>query len=146
MCLGALRGEHSLKVARSARAVQRLSLTHDERIALFQEWVLPLLIFPARAYFPTDSVVAKLANVYKVALRLNSWGLTLPILAHTPAQGGNNLPQPRTFLMWQHTTAFVKFLHEPNAVPSLSRAHMRAWSASHGVNTIPRPCPGCNSA
>ena len=26
MCLGALRGEHSLKVARSARAVQRLPL------------------------------------------------------------------------------------------------------------------------
>ena len=44
-----------------ARAMQRaefmrtLPLTHQERVALFQEWVLPLLIFPARAYFPTDA-------------------------------------------------------------------------------------------
>ena len=77
-----------------AHYMRTLPLTHDECIALFLEWVLPLFIFPAWAYFPTDSVVAKLANVYKVALRLNSWGLTLPILAHAPAQGGNNHPSP----------------------------------------------------
>ena len=41
-----------------ARAMQRaefmrtLPLTHQERVALFQEWVLPLLIFPGQGVFP----------------------------------------------------------------------------------------------
>ena len=56
-----------------------LPLTMPERIHLLQEWILPLMIYPARAYFPTEDVCTKLANVYRVTLRLSSWGLTLPI-------------------------------------------------------------------
>ena len=44
-------------LARTANRVffmRLLRLTFSERIALFQEWVLPLFVFPARAYFPTD--------------------------------------------------------------------------------------------
>ena len=69
-----------------------LQLTQDERVALFQEWVLPLFIFPARAYFLTDPVVAKISVIYKVALRLNSWGLTLPIMALPPLREGTTYP------------------------------------------------------
>ena len=81
-----------------AHFMRTLQLSHEERIALFQERVLPLLIFPARAYFPSDMVVAKVTKVYKVALCLNSSGLALPIVAHEPAKGGNNMPPPWTFL------------------------------------------------
>ena len=35
VCLGALRGEHSLKVARSARAVQRLPLSKYANRSIF---------------------------------------------------------------------------------------------------------------
>ena len=45
-----------------------LQLTQDEWVALLQESVLPLFIFV----------------IYKVALRLNSWGPTLPIMALPP--------------------------------------------------------------
>ena len=36
-------------------------------------------------------MLAKILNVYKVTLRLNGWGLTLPILALPTAEGANNL-------------------------------------------------------
>ena len=113
----------------------------EERIALFQEWVLPLFIYAARAYFPTDYVIAKVTNVYRVTLRLTSWGLTLPILAMPPSAGGNHLPHPRAFLLWQHATAFFKYLHEPQAAPSLSGLHLRAWAKAHGVSLDPRFLP-----
>ena len=71
--------------------------TQDEWVAPFQEWVLPLFVFPARAYFPTDTVVAKISVIYRVALRLNSRGLALPIMALPPNQGGYHLP-PATHL------------------------------------------------
>ena len=87
------------RAANRAAFMRLLSITFSERIALFQEWVPPLFIFPARAYFPTDQVVAQLAVVYKTALKISSWGLTLPILESPPSVGGNNLPRPRTFLL-----------------------------------------------
>ena len=58
------------------------------------------MIYPARAYFPTEDVCTKLANVYRVALRLSSWGLTLPILQLRPKMGGALLPKPSLFLLW----------------------------------------------
>ena len=110
-----------------------LPLTQDEGVALFEEWVLPLFIFPARGYFPTNQVVAKLSVIYKVALRLNSWGLTLPIMAMPPTLGGNRLPEPPTFLLWQHATPFVLSKVEPQGVLALSRRHFETWAHHHGV-------------
>ena len=58
--LGVLVGHVSSEEAYApliARALHRahymrtLPLSHEEHIALFQEWILPLQIFPARAYF-----------------------------------------------------------------------------------------------
>ena len=69
-----------------AHFMSNLPLTQDERVALFL-WVLPFFVFHARGYFPTDHVVAKLSVIYKVTLRLNSWGLTLPIMAMPPKPG-----------------------------------------------------------
>ena len=53
------------------------SLTLPERVALLQEWILPLLIVPARPYFPTKEVCSKLADIYRTALRVSGWGLIL---------------------------------------------------------------------
>ena len=85
--------------ASRAAFMRLVPLTFSKRIALFQEWVLPLFIFPARVYFPTNQVVAQLAVVYKTALRISSRGLTPPILQSPPSRGGNNLLRPRTFLL-----------------------------------------------
>ena len=122
-----------------ARAMQRaefmrtLPLTHHERVALFQEWVLPLLIFPARAYFPTHAVISQVSVVYKTALCLTSWGLTLPILELRPGLGGDTLPRPSKFSLWQHATAFMLSRQESTVVPPLSRSHLRTWASTFGV-------------
>ena len=129
------------RASAKAHFMSHLQLTLDERVALFQEWVLPLFIFPARAYFPTDSVVAKLATIYKVGLHLNSWGLTLPILAMPPTAGGGHLPQPRTYLLWQHATPFVVSRNEPQKVPALSGQHMMEWTRAFGIELDGRFLP-----
>ena len=67
--------------------------------------MLPLFIFLARAYLPTDAVVSQVAAIYWTALRVSSWGLTLPIQELLPTLGGKHVPQPRTFLLWHHATA-----------------------------------------
>ena len=113
--------------------MRTLPLTHQERVALFQEWVLPLLIFPARAYFPTDAVISQVSAVYKTALCLTSWGLTLPILELRPGLGGDTLPRPSKFLLWQHATAFMLSRQESTVVPPLSRSHLRTWASTFGV-------------
>ena len=74
--------------------------------APFDEWIPPLFIFPARAYFPIDTVVAQLAALYRTAPGIISLGLTLPFLEPSPSQLGasrhpvigiNPLPFPMAF-------------------------------------------------
>ena len=60
--------------------------------------MIPLLIFPARASIPTEEICTNVANVYHVALRVSSWGLSLPVLELPQHLGGHLLPQPRTYL------------------------------------------------
>ena len=60
MCLGALRGEHSLKVARSARAVQGFPLgTNQSRLVLF---------FGPASLSPTGTAEAASRTSAKVSL------------------------------------------------------------------------------
>ena len=98
-----------------------------KRIALLQEWILPLLLYPARSYFPIEEVRSKLAGIYRTALRVSSCGLTLPILAQPPREGGYHLPQPRAYLLWQH--AFQPGCH-PVPVKSLFSSFSSAVSTS----------------
>ena len=103
------------RAANTAAFMRLLPLMFSERIALFQAWVLPLFIFPARAYFPTDQVVAQLAVIYRTALRISSWGLTLPILESPPSLGGGQ-PAPAA-----HVSPLPAC--DPLPAPPISRSH-----------------------
>ena len=79
--LGVLFGEVSPEKAYApllARAQARASyaaslrLTLPECIALLQDWILPLLIYPARSYFPTEEVCSKLVDIYRTTLWVSS--------------------------------------------------------------------------
>ena len=83
-----------------AYAMQKWDLSLDERVALLQQWILPLLVFPARVVYPTEQVISSLRTVYHIALRLNSWSLTVDILSLPKIEGGCCLPTPRSFLLW----------------------------------------------
>ena len=119
-----------------ARAIfaAHLPLSLPERVALLQQCIIPVIIFAARSYFATEEVCAKLANVYRTALRLSSWGLTLPIKELPPNEGGYLLPQPRTYLLWQHATHFVLSRHTPPPVPNLSQLHFQQWTQRFGIS------------
>ena len=92
-----------------ACAMQKWDLSLDERVALLQQWILPLLVFPARVVYPTEQVISSLRTVYHIALRLNSWSLTVDILSLPKIEGGCCLPTPRSFLLWQHASSYVHF-------------------------------------
>ena len=71
----------------------------------------------------------------------NSWGLTMPIMAMPPKLGGCHLPQPRTFLLWQHATPFVLSRQEPQRVPALSKHHLESWAKLYGISLDGRYLP-----
>ena len=79
--------------------------------------------------------------MYLAELRPDSWSLTLLQLKRTLQQGGINLPQRRTFLLWQHTSAFVSFVHQPEMFRGAVGEHFRTSAASHGVVVTPQMLP-----
>ena len=121
------------KALARARSVAHFDLDLSERAELLQTWILPIFAFPAKAYFPTPSVCLSVCSVYLAALRLNSWSLTLPHLERTKQQGGICLPQPRTYLLWQHASAFVTYVHSPDRFRGAVGDHFKKWASNHGV-------------
>ena len=65
---------------------------------------------PARTVFADDNVISTLTLIYPVSLRLNSWGITQPILSLPKQQGGYALPAPKEFLHWQFSTLLARLL------------------------------------
>ena len=78
----------------------------------------------------------KLANVYRVTLRLSSWGLTLPILQLPPKLGGALLPKPSLFLLWQPATHFVMSRHDTSKLSPISAQHFNGWAKRFGVQAV----------
>ena len=80
-----------------ARATGRAGMMHnwdltlEERQALLELWITPLLLFPASVVAPDKHVITAVNNIYLMALGLNSWGLTIKILAQTLDLGGTRL-------------------------------------------------------
>ena len=81
-----------------AHFLRSLPLGLNERVLILKIWNLPLLNFTARAYYPSGSVVAQLRDIYWIALKLNSWFVTLPILSKKPGEGGYNVLHPEAIL------------------------------------------------
>ena len=74
-----------------------------------------------------------LRTVYSVALRLNSWGITPSILSLPKALGGFSLAQPRTFLLWQHSTPFVHSIRSPCNFSKFLYDDLRIFALKHGI-------------
>ena len=74
---------HALhKAIGRAFAMQSRSLSLLERVHLLELWILPLLVYPARIVFPSAGVISTLKTIYQVALKLNSWTITMDTLSH----------------------------------------------------------------
>ena len=106
----------------------------EERISLQQQWILPLIVYPARVVYPKEQVISTLRTVYQVALRLNSWSITLSVLSLPKVKGGHNLPTPTSFLLWQHASSYVHFhksLHVSLSVQPFPRLGQKHWSGTY---------------
>ena len=133
---------HALQKAMGrAFAMQSWDLSLAERVLLLKLWILPLLIYPARVVFPSDPVVSALRTVYQVALKLNSWSITLDILSHPQHKGGYNLAAPGTFLYWQHASALVAYVKDPLSVPSILHTSFQPFAADLGITLSPASLP-----
>ena len=75
------------RMMQRARQMAALPLGLEEKAYLFSSWIAPVCYLPARAYRPTEHVLSQLNLVHKIALGLNNWHLTMPIL-QLPARGG----------------------------------------------------------
>ena len=88
---------------------------------------------PSQVVFPTDIVISTLKIVYNAALRLTLWDLTHDILALPRNEGGYSLPQPKTFLYWQHSTVFLQYVKDPLLLPAPVTASFKRFALLHGM-------------
>ena len=116
-----------------AYSMRSWELSLPERIELLKLWILPLLVHPARAVFADDNVISTLTLIYHVSLRLNSWGITQPILSLPKQQGGYALPAPKEFLHWQFSTLFARFLNNSSLIPSTIVSGFQPFQIKHGI-------------
>ena len=90
-----------------------LALSLLEGVQLLKLCIHPLLVYLARIVFPSTGVVHQLKTIYQLTLELKSWGVTTDIFSHNPDTGGYGLAPPKTFLYWQHATAFMNCANNP---------------------------------
>ena len=84
--LGHVTSEQSFSVALKkalarAHAMRSLELSLEGWVELLKLWILPLIVYLARAVHADENVCSALTLIYHVALNLNSWGITQPILS-----------------------------------------------------------------
>ena len=116
-----------------ASAMVHWSLDLELRQQLLELWIMPLLVAPARVVQPSQEVISAVTTIYHTALRTNSWGLTHRILAQPEELGGIGLVPPKTFLFWQHASAFVRMLDGPTQRDHVTVKAYDSWASQLGV-------------
>ena len=127
---------------RRARIASTLSLTLIERALLLKIWILPVMAWTAKAYYPPHLVTRQLALVYKLALRESDRGLTFPILSQPHDRGGGTAPPPPPAFLWhQAAYPFVQLIKHPEHFLPSVREHFKSWCGKIGLSHEPRHLP-----
>ena len=105
------------KATGRAFSMQSWSLSLADPVEFLQSWILPVLVYPARVVYPSDNVAEAVKTIYRVALKLSNWGITLDILSQGKDQGGLELAPPDTFLLWQFSTIFIRHIYKAEVIP-----------------------------
>ena len=116
-----------------APTLATLPLGMEERAYLFATWVAPVVYLTARAYAPTEHVVAQLNMVHRAALDINNWHLTMPILALPPAEGGLGEVGLRIYASWVHSQTFVQAVVRPASLAEQHARPFRGWADRVGL-------------
>ena len=136
--LGHVTSEQSFSLALNkalarAHAMRSWELSLQERVEPLKLWIVPLIVYPARAVHADENVCSTLILIYHVALNLNSWGITQPILSLSKDQGGYALSSPKTFLQWHFSTLFVRFVSDFASIPKTDASDFQLFQNGHGI-------------
>ena len=95
----------------------------------------------AKAYAPTDSLIHEVKRIYRVALRLHSWGLYVRILSKPPAQGGFGFAPPDVFLWHQVAHPCIKVVVQPKMYADSVMQNFGFWASKIGFSQEYRHLP-----
>ena len=121
------------RMMQRARQMAALPLGLEEKAHLFSSWIAPMCYLPARAYRPTDHVLSQLNLVHKIALGLNNWHLTMPILQLPVKEGMLAQANLAAYAEWVHTQSFVRFVRRPAQFAERHVTPFRRWAFSVGL-------------
>ena len=117
-----------------AQFLRDLDLTPSEKAYLLNIWILTRWILPARVCYPTKDLTRQLRSILKMALGLDSWGLTLSEYGHGIREGGFSLFDPRNFLLFHHGTLFVHYLSKSQHFAVQIVQEFELWCESVRLN------------
>ena len=110
-----------------------LPLGLEEKAYLFSSWIAPVCYLRARADRPTEHVLSQLNLVHKIALGLNNWHLTMPILQLPIREVGLAQASLAAYAEWVHSQSFVRFVQRPAQFAERHVAPFRRWAFSFGL-------------
>ena len=73
-------------------------------------------------------------SILKMALGLDTWGLTLSEYGHHVQEGGFSLVSPRNFLLFHHGTLMLHCLSKPHHFAVRTVEGFQVWCESVGLN------------
>ena len=117
-----------------ARFLSSLPLSLQEKTEVFAIWIEPVVFLTARAYYPTAGVQSQLKLVQRMALGLNSWGITAQILSEVRGRGGLKFASIHTYALWVHSFAFVQFVKDPWSCPERIAGKFTSWAGQVGLD------------
>ena len=118
---------------RTASKVGSLGLSKREAIILLKTWVLPTLLVTTRSYFSSEHTIKALKIVFRTALGVESWGVTLRELAQHRECGRFQLPTPKCWLHAQFGLSFHKFLQHLEVFTETVTSPFRTWCTKYGA-------------
>ena len=77
-----------------AKILSSLGLSLLHRVQLLKQRVLPVISLVSCSCWPTQSSGSALTDLYRLALGLDSWGLTIPVMSQPLELGGLSHPAP----------------------------------------------------
>ena len=101
------------KLMIKAQFLASLPLRVEEKIQALYIWAYPVLRHMAVLFFPTQQVIRKANMAMRIALGIRSWVLPTAQWRLPREKGGYVLGTAGDFLLWCHSSVYVKALSLP---------------------------------
>ena len=107
-------------------------LSPTQRVELLESGRLPLLVYLGRVVSLDENAISAVETIYHMAVKLEGRGVISHMLSHPKEHGGMDLAPPRTFMLLQSSTLFVRHVHKTEVVLLFVTAPYELFSKNHG--------------